>query len=114
MGGTPAAILDDPELRELFLPTIRAGFAWGDDYRYRPAPPLTCPLSAFAGAADPEAPADDVAAWSTETTGRFTLHVLDGGHFFLHDRFGELADLLVQDLPELRDVADRPGRRPRR
>jgi len=101
MGGTPAAILADRELRELFLPTIRADFAWGDGYRYRPAPPLSCPLSAFAATADPEAPVGQVATWSTETTGPFALHRFDGDHFFLHDRFAELADTLVRELPEL-------------
>lgn len=100
MGGTPAAILSDPELAELFLPTLRSDFAWGDAYQYRPAPLLTCPISAFAGAADPDAPASQVAEWQHETTGNFRFRVLPGNHFFLHSSADALFDGICADLPE--------------
>jgi surfactin synthase thioesterase subunit len=109
MGGTPAAVLGDPELRALFLPVVRSDFAWGDDYEYRPGPPLTCPISAFAGAADPEAPPDQVATWAAETTGPTRLHIVDGDHFFLQSHFSELADALVADLPDLHARPVRQG-----
>lgn len=107
MGGTPATVLRDPELRALFLPVIRADFVWGDTYRYRPGPPLRCPISAFAGSADLEAPVDQMATWAAETTGPFRMHVLDGDHFFLHSQYNALADALVSNLPELRPDTDR-------
>jgi len=98
MGGTPAAVLRDPELRRLFLPAIRADFAWGDAYRYRPGALLRCPITGFAGSHDPEAPADQMATWAAETTGEFRLDVVDGNHFFLHESFDQLADLLIREL----------------
>jgi len=101
MGGTPAAVLGDAELREMFLPVMRADFAWGDTYQYRSGRLLDCPVTAFAGAADPEAPVDQVATWALETTGPYRTQVLAGGHFFLHEQFDALADALVSDLPEL-------------
>jgi surfactin synthase thioesterase subunit len=101
MGGTPAAVLGDPELRELFLPVIRSDFAWGDDYEYVPGPLLTCPITAFAGSEDPEAPPEQVDGWAAETTGDFRLVVLPGGHFFLHDQQTALLAAVADSLGEV-------------
>ena len=101
MGGTPAAILADQELAELFIPTLRSDFAWGDAYKYQSAPLLTCPISAFAGTADPEAPPDQVATWRDETTGSFRLHVVEGDHFFLHSGAATVFGHICADLPGL-------------
>lgn len=102
MGGTPAALFQDPETRELFLPVMRSDFAWGDDYEYREAEPLECGVSAFAGTSDAEAPPEQMAGWEKETAGDFRLHTFEGGHFFLNTRRRELLDALVSDLPGLR------------
>ncbi len=101
MGGTPAALFEDPETRELFLPVMRSDFAWGDAYRYREAEPLVCGISAFAGSSDAEAPPEQMAGWEQETSGDFRLHAFEGGHFFLNTQRPALLDALVADLPGL-------------
>ncbi|MER7996106.1 thioesterase domain-containing protein [Micromonospora chalcea] len=97
-GGLPAELLDHPELVELLLPLLRADFGRVDDYRHVPGEPLPVPIVAFAGRTDRAVTRDQNAAWAEHTAAGFTLHELDGGHFFLHDRLPELAALIRADL----------------
>ncbi|MGW5080875.1 thioesterase domain-containing protein [Micromonospora echinospora] len=97
-GGLPAELLDHPELVELLLPLLRADFGRVDDYRHVPGEPLPVPIVAFAGRTDRAVTRDQSAAWAEHTAAGFTLHELDGGHFFLHDRLPELAVLIRDDL----------------
>lgn len=90
-GGLPAAVAGEPELLELLLPTLRADFTWLDDYTYLEAEPLPVPIVAFAGDRDRAAPAEEMRGWRRQTRAGFALHLLPGGHFFLHDRLPELA-----------------------
>jgi len=82
--GTPAAILDNTELMELLLPTIRADFALLETYRYQPQLPLTCSITALAGSQDPIVSSEEIAPWQVHTVGAFSLNVVSGGHFFVH------------------------------
>ncbi|MGX1615004.1 thioesterase domain-containing protein [Micromonospora chalcea] len=97
-GGLPAELLDHPELVELLLPLLRADFGRVDDYRHVPGEPLPVPIVVFAGRTDRAVTRDQSAAWAEHTAAGFTLHELDGGHFFLHDRLPELAALIRADL----------------
>ncbi|ACZ85406.1 thioesterase II family protein [Streptosporangium roseum] len=97
-GGVPEAVAGEPELLELLLPTLRADFAWLDDYVYQPEPPLPVPIVAFAGTLDRAVSTEQMAAWEQHTTAGFVLHHVDGGHFFLQDRLPDLLSLLSADL----------------
>jgi medium-chain acyl-[acyl-carrier-protein] hydrolase len=96
----PDAILQQKELMALLLRTLRADFTLVEDYRYRAAGPLPCPVVAFAGTEDREVTGEQAAAWSTETTGGFALHLLPGGHFFLKSAERELLALMGRVLGE--------------
>lgn len=82
--GTPAAVLENAELMELLLPSIRADFALLETYRYQPQPPLACSMTALAGTQDPIISFDEVIPWQIHTVGAFSLHVVPGDHFFIH------------------------------
>jgi medium-chain acyl-[acyl-carrier-protein] hydrolase len=82
LNGMPEEIARDAAIRKLLLPTLRADFQVSDTYQYSPGPPLGCLIDAFAGDDDLEAPANGMAGWAQETTGRFRLQVLPGDHFF--------------------------------
>ncbi|MBM7076602.1 thioesterase domain-containing protein [Micromonospora humida] len=97
-GGLPDGLLDHPELVELLLPLLRADFGRVDSYRYAPGAPLPVPVVAFAGRHDRAVSREQSAAWAEHTAAGFTLHELDGGHFFLHDRLPELLGLIRADL----------------
>ncbi|MFE3782675.1 thioesterase II family protein [Amycolatopsis sp. NPDC059090] len=84
LDGTDPRILQDPELRELILPALRADHEAIQTYRPSPGP-LKAPLHAYTGDADSYAPMADVAAWAAHTTGDFTITTYPGGHFYLVD-----------------------------
>ena len=97
-GGIPAEVLAEPDLMELLLPTLRADLRWLDGYRYREQPPLSVPITVFAGADDAVVPPDLMHGWARHSTEPFAMHVLPGGHFFLHEQLPQLARLIEHDL----------------
>jgi medium-chain acyl-[acyl-carrier-protein] hydrolase len=101
--GTPAEVLQNPELMQMAMPALRADFAVHETYAYEPGPPLECPVSAFGGLQDAEVPRADLAQWGHETSGAFKVRMLPGGHFFLATHRALLLQALSLDLaPALR------------
>ncbi|GAA4617066.1 thioesterase II family protein [Saccharopolyspora hordei] len=81
--GTPQAVLDDPELVELLLPTLRADFAVSESFQAPEGRKLHCPVVAMAGEDDSELDRDELEAWRDATTGPFRSRWFPGGHFYL-------------------------------
>ncbi|MDQ0912438.1 thioesterase II family protein [Streptomyces canus] len=98
LGGTPQNILREPGLLRLFLPTLRADFELNETYRPLPGAALPCPVSAFVGAADPEAAPEELAGWRESTAHGFSLRVFRGDHFYLKGTPGELFAALRADI----------------
>ncbi|MGW1541296.1 thioesterase II family protein [Streptomyces sp. NPDC002309] len=96
LGGTEASALEDRELWELMIPSIRADYRLIGRYwaSFRARPPLDVPVVAYHGRADRDVDAAAVAAWADTTSSAFVMRSFDGGHFYLKDR----APLLVADL----------------
>jgi medium-chain acyl-[acyl-carrier-protein] hydrolase len=85
LGGTPDEVLADHDVLRMIQPLLVADFAVNEDYVYRPEPPLDTPITAFAATRDLGASVEQLDAWRHQTTERFALHVLDGGHFAVFD-----------------------------
>ena len=83
LGEAGSAALDHPELRDLLLPAIRADYTLVRTYRPGALPPIPVPIAAHTATDDPEAPPEDVRAWSDLTTAGCELTVWPGGHFYL-------------------------------
>jgi surfactin synthase thioesterase subunit len=98
LNGTPPELLDNPEIMELMLPTLRRDFRLVETYRYRPRPPLESPIVAFGGRHDPDVTHADLEAWREQTTAQFELHVLPGDHFFINASRPELLRLISERL----------------
>ncbi|WP_432127451.1 thioesterase II family protein [Streptomyces sp. bgisy082] len=94
LGGTDAAVFDEPDLLELILPALRGDYRALASYEDTPGRPLACPVVALAGDRDTEATAEEVGAWGEHTSGAFRTHVFEGGHFFLNDHADEVAGLV--------------------
>jgi pyochelin biosynthetic protein PchC len=95
-GGTDGEILDEPELREIIVPSIRADFAIDDDYRYTGTmPALDCPVTVVGGASDPVVPMPALLEWAAVTTGPATFAVLPGGHFYFQHHLTEFLTLVT-------------------
>lgn len=107
--GTPAEVLDDPDLMALVVPAVRADFAVCETYRYRKGPKLTCPVSALGGTYDRRVLRADLEGWAAETHGAFTIQTVPGGHHFLHEQRERLLRCIREAL-----ASDARHRRPGR
>ncbi|MFJ3895189.1 thioesterase II family protein [Streptomyces sp. NPDC090083] len=101
LGGTAPNVLDDPDLLDLLLPTLRADLTAVATWPYRSRPVLPMAIRAFSGAEDGPASPERMGAWRMETHGTFRQSVLPGGHFFINDSLATVADVIAADLLEL-------------
>jgi medium-chain acyl-[acyl-carrier-protein] hydrolase len=85
LGGTPANVLDYPDLLRVFLPVLRADMRLAEMYVRPPRPPLSCPIATFGGRRDKMTDEAGLLAWEHETIGGFAFTYVDGGHFFLEE-----------------------------
>lgn len=86
--GTPPEVLQDAHLVDLLLPIWRADLALAEHYEHLPGPQLQCPITVLGARDDRWDSERDMQAWRRFTAASFALHVLEGGHFFLHSASG--------------------------
>lgn len=102
LGGTHAAVLDDPDLRDLFLPIIRNDYRLIDSYRRSDdAPLLRADVHAFTGSRDPRVTPQEAERWRTTTAGSFSLTVFEGDHFYLVPAAERVARTVMEAAPPL-------------
>lgn len=94
----PDLIFQDAELRELFVPLLRADFTLVERYHCISKTPLPCPIIVFGGDTDPHTSHTELAAWQTLTARDFDLHFLPGGHFYLNEQIEPLLATIVSHL----------------
>lgn len=99
--GTPEAVLENAELMQLLLPTLRADFRVVETYTYTPELPFNFPITAFGGWQDRKVSYDELNAWQAQTQAGFSLQMFPGNHFFLHAAQSDLLQYLSQDLHHL-------------
>ena len=73
----------DPEFFKAIVPAMRRDFPLLKSYRFRPSPPLTCPMTAFAPRVDNMVYTDEIGEWSRYAGGGLEFIEVDGGHWFL-------------------------------
>lgn len=87
--------LEDPAMREVLLPCLRADVEMHESYRPRDSrPPLRTPITALRGARDTLVSHREASEWSAATTGEFRLAELPGGHMYLVDSGREILTLV--------------------
>lgn len=98
----PAAVLREPELLALLLPTLRADVGLAETFRADPEP-LPVPIHAFGGRRDDTVTFAELDAWRAHTAKDFTLDTFDGGHFFVNESAsrGELLAAIRRVTAEL-------------
>ncbi|MFG2723373.1 thioesterase II family protein [Streptomyces sp. NPDC048416] len=101
LGGSDPRVFEDPELRALFLPVIRADYRAVETYRYRPGPSLTCPILALLGESDPMATVAETRAWAERTTASFELRTYAGGHFYLNSHAAAVTEAVRDHIVSL-------------
>jgi medium-chain acyl-[acyl-carrier-protein] hydrolase len=97
--GTPEEVLQHEELMAMLEPILRADFSVSETYEYSlDSEPLPVPITVLGGVRDDEVPVEKLEAWAQETDLGCRRHLLEGGHFFLHERRGEVLDIVGREL----------------
>jgi medium-chain acyl-[acyl-carrier-protein] hydrolase len=96
-GGTPAAVMQCPELVAALLPALRADLALVEGYGIDPGDHIACPITAFGGA-DDRASSGSLQSWTRLTRGKFRTCIFPGGHFYSSAAPAALAREIVEDL----------------
>lgn len=97
-GGIPDAILDEPELVAMMLPSLRADLQISDAYQLREPAVLACPIHVFGGELDHTVLRDSLAGWAAHTRGSFELDLVRAKHFFLDSHQAELGAAVMRRL----------------
>jgi medium-chain acyl-[acyl-carrier-protein] hydrolase len=85
LGGTPAELLDSPDLLRRLQPLLAADFAVNETYAYSSQAPLDIPMTALAATQDDGASLAEMSGWKEQTTAEFQMHALQGDHFAVFD-----------------------------
>jgi medium-chain acyl-[acyl-carrier-protein] hydrolase len=97
----PDAVIDDPELKAIFLPLLRADVTLLDTYVYAPERPLDCRITAYGGSADRRVTHAALEAWREYTTQSFQMRLFSGAHFYLQAERVQLLQAMSQELTVL-------------
>jgi medium-chain acyl-[acyl-carrier-protein] hydrolase len=107
----PKVVMDDPQMRALLVPVLRADVTMVETYQYVPEPPLACPITAYGGTQDRAVMQSELEAWKEQTAKEFRLAMLDGDHFFLQGQKAALLNSLKIALAVEIHALQRPERR---
>lgn len=98
LGGTTPAVLDDPELRAMVMPALRADYRAIGAYTWQQGEPLDLPFSVYVGNCDPVVSVAQASAWRDFTTATTTVEVFPGGHFYLDGQLPAIAKAVADGL----------------
>jgi pyochelin biosynthetic protein PchC len=101
LGGAGSQLLDDEDILQMVLPSIRSDYRVAETYRWSGGPNLACPVFAFVGDADPKVSLDDARAWGEHTEGKFEFRVFPGGHFYIDGQAPAVIAAIAEHIEEL-------------
>lgn len=97
LNGTSEEVLANEELMSLTLPILRADFLLCGRFQPVQRPLLKCPVHVLGGKAD-KATTEQLIGWSRETLGSFSVDMLAGGHFFIHEHEAKVLRVIKDQL----------------
>jgi len=101
LGGIPAEVTQHPELMKLLLPLLRADMGLIESYEFRDEPPLSIPITAYTGLADPRVTVEEAEAWARHTAAEFRIRAFPGDHFYLASGRDAVLAALSRDLRDI-------------
>ena len=90
--------LDDPELRRLMLPAVRAEFAMASNYRFRRERPWDIPITCFVAKGDPYVSRQDILSWGRFTNSRMQVYMREGTHYSLYEDAAFIQRVISREL----------------
>jgi medium-chain acyl-[acyl-carrier-protein] hydrolase len=100
--GAPVEVLQNDELMDMMLPTIRADFELSESYEYHPESPLEYPITIYGGIDDYEVDEERLAAWSEMSVGACEIRMFPGDHFYINSSQAIFLQTFADDLLRLR------------
>ena len=97
LNGTSEEVLANEELMSLTLPILRADFLLCGRFEPIQRPLLKCPVHVLGGKAD-RATTEQLIGWSWVTHGSFSVDMLAGGHFFIHEHEAKVLRVIKDQL----------------
>jgi len=94
------SILENDQVFNEMLPSLRADILLGKNYDYNEAAPLDCPIVAFAGKDDSVFNEEQIKEWEKHSTSDFSFNWVEGGHMFCRDSKEELLETIKEELSE--------------
>ncbi len=107
LGGLQEEVIQEQELLDILLPTLRADLTLCDRYRYAAGAPLACPLHLYAGRDDLEVRPEDMEPWGEHSSRGASLQVFAGGHFFLRSAADPLLQAIARAAAQLGRIDER-------
>lgn len=99
LGGTDDEILDNPALRSLVVPVLRADYEVAETYAPAGQPTvLNGPVLALLGDDDPEVTEPEARGWSAHAGSTFALRVFPGDHFYLVGKEADVVGAILTTL----------------
>lgn len=94
----PAVIMDDAEMRSIYLNALNADFELFESVEYCVEPPLSSGIVALGSYDDAAVTIDEIKAWELHTSGPFESHFVPGNHFYFRSATSEFLSLLQNCL----------------
>lgn len=101
MGGTPSELFGHQQLRDIFLPVLRADFRLVETYAYVHRTPLPYPFLVVAGTTERWTD-EELQGWREHTSSECRINRLEGGHFYWNGNPEPITTLLLEELQRLR------------
>nr|WP_202534228.1 alpha/beta fold hydrolase [Streptomyces sp. SID3212] len=98
LGGTSPQVFEDPEVREMVMPALRADYRAIGTYEWQERGPLSTPFTVLVGDSDPVVSVERASSWADFTKADTHTHVFSGGHFYLDSNLPEVAAVLTAAL----------------
>ncbi|WP_425261975.1 thioesterase II family protein [Rubrivivax sp. RP6-9] len=83
VGGTPAAVLELPDLLRVLTPALRADYQAIESHAFTTGDRIRSEVVVCVGDSDPDVPADRAGGWQRYCEREVQLRVFEGGHFYL-------------------------------
>ncbi len=97
LNGIPDEVLNNPELMQLVLPSLRADFEVLENYQYASNERLACPIIAFGGLEDSHVSREHLEGWAMHTDD-FKSQYFSGDHFFINAERKAVIDTIVSEI----------------
>jgi len=109
LNGIPQEVIQNQEMLNLFLPTLRADFESIETYKYIHNEPLTCPIVAFGGLDDERVSRERLEGWAVQTNAGFESKYFAGDHFFINTITTAVVESIVREIASVASLPRNDG-----